>query len=311
MNKLREQLGDETLWGLPKRASDEIVDSYRFTLFRWVGNWLFMIVMCSGFAAGAYIWFLCENILRENAISYAQKIDGFAIDTNFGLGLLIGLFVWIFLSGVIVSLIILLVPMPIKGALFLSTQSDLFENTPKTPLVGSLIENKGERATATELINDYSRRMVRKLCLMLSPFIALVVAVTFAELSWFNVVGATGLHSSVPWSTQVNVRTWQDVEKVKLGCNQTDDGASLIYEVVWPDGKDKRLPTDTHINENDWLTNLEFVDAEISQGGASFERWVWLSRDALHPKCLRSFYLAGGESSKDRIDALLRIGELE
>ena len=311
MNKLRKTLGDSTLWGLPKRASDELVDSYRLSPIRWIGHWLFMIVMCGGFAVGFWIWNLCEKILRQNALRYAQEIDGFAIDTNFGLGLLIGLFVWIFLSGVIVSLIILLVPMPIKGALFLAAQSDLSENTPKMPFVGSLLENKGERVTASELINDYSRRIIRKLGLILSPFIVLVTAVTYAELSWFNVIGANGLHTSVPWSTQVNMRTWQDVETVKLGCNQTDDGASLIYEVVWPDGKDKRLPTDTHVNENDWLTNLELVDAEISKGGANFERWVWLNRDALHPKCLRSFYLQGGEGSKDRIDGLLRIGELE
>ena len=62
MNKLREQLGDETLWGLPKNISDELVDSYQSTLFRWLGFWLFMIVMVGGFAVGAIIWGKAENL---------------------------------------------------------------------------------------------------------------------------------------------------------------------------------------------------------------------------------------------------------
>jgi len=311
MNKLREQLGNETLWGLPKQVSDELVESYNLTLVRWLGNWLFMIVMCGGFAIGAWIWALCESQLRKNATKVAQDIMGFAYDTNFGIGLLIGLFVWIYLSGVIVSFIVWLAPMPFKGALFLSSQSDVSENASKIPLIGSRVENKGMTATASDLINDYSKRVVRKLGLILSPFVILVTAISYAELGWFTILSPTGLHTSVPWSTNLKVHAWEDAQTVKLGCNQTDDGSSLIYEVTWPDGKDKRLPTDTHINGKDWLTNLEIVDAEVSKGDAMFKRWEWLGRNALHPKCLRSFYTEQGQNSKTRIDTLLRTGELE
>ena len=310
-NKLKEELNGDPLWGLPKQISDELVDSYRLTPIRWLGHWLFMIVMCGGFAVGAWIWAICESILRQNAIETARNIDGFAYDTNFGIGLLIGLFVWIFLSGVIVSLITMFTPMPIKGALFLSTQSDVSENAPKMPLVGPLVENKGSLATASDLINDYSGRIVRKLGRKLAPFALLVIGISYAELSWFNIISSKGLHTSVPWSMSDKVHAWRDAEAVKLGCNQTDDGASLIYEVIWPDGKNKRLPTDTHINGQDWLTNVESVDAEFSEGDAIFERWTWLERNALHPKCLRSFYAEQGPDGKSRIDRLLRIGELD
>lgn len=311
VNKLKEELREgETLWGLPQKISDELVDSYRLTLFRWLGFWLFMIIMCGGFIVGAWIWAIAESILWQNAINTAENIDGFAYDTNYGFGLLIGVFVWIFSSGVIVSLLLIITPMPFKGALFLSSFSDVSSNTPKIPLTGPRVEFNASHATASDLINDYSWRIVRKLGLILSPFIALVLVLSFAELRWYNVLGPYGMHTTVPWSTTERFRPWQDVEIVKLGCNQTGEGGSLIYEVIWPDGKKKRLPIDTHVNNKPWLTNLEAIDAEISKGGAVFRRWNWLNRDPLHPSCLRGFYTEIGESRKIRFDKLLRIGEL-
>jgi len=65
-------------------------------------------------------WGIAEKLTEQNAIQAAASVDGFSIDVNFGIGLLIGLFVWIGLSGWIVALITKLVPMPVKGALFLS-----------------------------------------------------------------------------------------------------------------------------------------------------------------------------------------------
>ena len=55
-NKLKEELNGEPLWGLPKRISDELVDSYRLKPIRWLGHWLFIIIMIGGFAGGAIFW---------------------------------------------------------------------------------------------------------------------------------------------------------------------------------------------------------------------------------------------------------------
>ena len=301
----------ETLWGLPQQISDELVDSYRFAPFRWLGFWLFMIIMCGGFLIGARLFGICENRLWQNAIEAGQSVNGFAYDTNYGIGFIIGVFVWIYFSGAIVSLILILMPMPIKGTLFLTSFSDVSSNTPVITLPGTVVEINEEMETASGLINDHSWRILKKLNPIVSPFILLAVLFSFAELNWFNVLSPTGMHTSVPWTRTDKVRAWRDVETVKLGCNQVGNASNLIYEVTWPDGRDKRLPIDTHFDGPNWLTNLETINAEISHGGAVFKRWKWLRRDPLHPDCLRFFHDQPQENAKSRIDALLRIGELD
>jgi len=312
MNKLREQLGGETLWGLPKNISDELVDSYQSTLFRWLGFWLFMIVMVGGFAVGAIIWGKAENIIEKNAEVAANSVNGFAIDTNFGIGLLIGLFVWIFLSSVIVSLVIRLFPMPAKAALFFGGNIDPQKVDPKAfNKKVSFLDSSIKPRNASEFLNQYLDRTIAKSIKILMPFVILVVAVCYAELHSFSVFSPTGFHKSGFFSKDMTVRTWQDVQTVKLGCNQTDDGPDLIYEVSWPDGKHKRLPIDTHINAENWLTNIEAVDAVISKSGAAFIRWKWNNRNPLHPKCLRGFYADLSQGEKTRFDRLLRKGEID
>ena len=310
-NKLKEELSGEPLWGLPKRISDELVDSYRLTPIRWLGNWLFMIVMCGGFAVGAWIWAVCEGILRQNAIEATQNIDGFAYDTNFGIGLLIGLFVWILLCIPICDCIIRIMPMPYKGTLFLVSQMSNSKENPDTLPKKPKLDLFNTPHSAEELINNYLNKVIGKSLLYLSPFILLVGFVTQAELTNFTILSPSGIYTSGFFSKNLASKRWRDAEAVKLGCNQTDDGSSLIYEVIWPDGKDKRLPTDTHINGEDWLTNLETVDAEISKGGAVFQRWVWLKRNPMHPKCLRGFYAGLSPNEQTRFNRLLRIGELD
>jgi hypothetical protein len=124
-------------------------------------------------------------------------------------------------------------------------------------------------------------------------------------------LNSDGIHKTRLFSSDMRFKGWRDAERVKLGCNHTKDGDTLIYEVVWPDGSDMRLPTRTHINGESWLTNLETVDKEITKGEAKFERWKWLAQTPLHSTCLRKFYRQQGEGSKPRIERLLRIGDLE
>ena len=310
-NKLREMLDGETLWGLPEKISDELVDSYSSGPMRWIGFSLFMVVMVGGFGIGALIWAHCERKIQQNAIETSQAINGFAYEVNFGIGLLVGLFVWIFMTGLIVSLIIRVTPMPTKGALFLSGYENLSKKAPKKLLEEVQTSGINKPRTAAELLNQYLDKSLRKSAIGLAPFVILVIGVTYAELSWYSVMSHTGLHKTSFISEKMSVKTWADAERVQLGCNQTDDGGNLIYEVIWPDGYDKRLPTDTHFNGTDWLTNLERVDAEIMKGGAEFVRWEWLNRNPLHPRCLRGFYSEGGADRKARIDRLLRIGELD
>ncbi|MEP3654576.1 MAG: hypothetical protein ABJO36_06745 [Litorimonas sp.] len=310
-NRLREALGEDTLWDLPKSISEELVDAHSLPFVNWLGFLLFMFVMIGGFAVGAVIWGIAENLTEQNAIQAAASVDGFSIDVNFGIGLLIGLFVWIGLSGWIVALITKLVPMPVKGALFLS-QIEPEKVTPEMfQKKTSFMESKDRIKNASEFIDTYFSGTLIKSAKYLAPLSVIVIAVSYAELHSYSVMSETGHHKSGLFSNKMTVKKWVDAELVELGCNQTDDGGNLIYEVTWPDGKSKRLPIDTSINGKDWLTNLESVDTKISSAGATFERWSWNNRNPLHPKCLRGFYAELGPEGKSRIDSLLRIDELD
>jgi len=311
LNKLKEELDGAPLWGLPNRLSDELVKTYDVTPVRWIGQWLFIIIMIGGFAGLLPLWIWCDKILTQNAIDAAASVDGFAYDTNFGIGLLIGLFIWIGVSAILSYCVVRITPMPYKGTLFLMSQMDRRNKSagiiPKRPKLDLSVTPH----SVAEMINNYVNSFIGKSLLYVSPFVILAGFITQAELTKFTITSPTGLHTSGLFSKTLTLDAWQDVETVKLGCNQTDDGASLVYDVIWPDGRSERLPIDTHINSKDWITNLESVDAEISKGDAIFERWKWLNRNALHPQCLRSFYEEQGEGSKTRIDRLLRIGELD
>ena len=270
------------------------------------------------------IWIFCEKILSQNAIDAANKIGGFAYHTNFGIGLLIGGFISIFISGMITCLIFRVIPMPVKGALFIAAHptppkdSKKKKKTPSAipapptfPFAGTIWDKDLSTESASKLINSYSMKFIFKMGEILSPFIALAAVITYLELGRFAILSPQGLHKSTLFSSDLDLKLWQDAERVKLGCNHTKNGAALIYDVIWPDGSNYRLPTNKHINGESWLTNLEAVDLEISNGAAEFVRWKWGVQTPLNPNCLRQYYDELGGGSKTRIDRLLRIGELD
>lgn len=323
-NKLREELNGQPLWGLPAHISEELVNSYELTAIRKAGKWLFIICLFAVFVPIIMIWIFCEKILSQNAIEAANQIDGFAYHTNFGIGLLIGIFISIFMAGIIICLILRITPMPAKGSLFIAAHTTPPNNSkekkktpsaipspPNFPFVVTIKDEDLSTESASKLINGYSMKFVFKMGKILSPFIALATVITYLELGRFAILSPQGLHKSTLFSSDLNLKRWQDAERVKLGCNHTKNGAALIYEVIWRDGSDYRLPTRNHINGESWLTNLEAVDLEISKDGAEFVRWKWGVQTPLHRSCLRKFYAELGGGSKIRIDRLLRIGELE
>lgn len=102
---------------------------------------------------------------------------------------------------------------------------------------------------------------------------------------------------------------WTDVTTVQLGCNQTDSGSSIIYEVENAAGDRIRLSGRYRYPEGR-LAALEHVDAQVSAAGADFVRWSWLQRDPVHPECLQFWRGYFGEDF-DRLAALLRLSDEE
>jgi hypothetical protein len=311
VNKLEKSLAGKPLWDLPKSISDEFIDSYNFTSTRWLGNWLYFAILLSGFYCGYKVWNFSEKETARRAQEAAIPIDGFAYDNMMGLGLSVGLFVWLVFAGVVLSLILRLTPMPRKGALFISAHADTGWHSKTSNPFGSPSHMSANSENARDLINQFLDRKIKKTTKFLSPFMFIAITLTILELNWYSITSPTGLHRNNPITNNMSFETWQDAHRVELGCNQIENDSNIIYEVIWADGKKKRLPIDTHFDGQNWLRNMEAIDASIKSGDAEFVRWEWRKRDPLHPQCLRSFYAKQDPDGKARIDRLLRIGQLE
>ena len=310
MNKLKNELNGEPLWGLPKRISDELVDTHRLSFVRFLGFWMFMFYMVGGFAVGGwYLWPWLENQNNINAQQKAAEVGGLMYDVNFGIGLLIGLFVWIFTSSLLSILTIRLLPMPIKGALSLSMLADTKVPTNNDVIAAQIIAENPRIETAGEFLNTWANSSIFKHLKFLLPAILLTAVVTYREIQTFSVYGVEGVTRSAFFAGE-KFRPWSEVKTVELGCNQTDDGGSFIYEVQFEDGKSLRIAEKTPVNKTHWLDNLEKIDAEISSGAAEFKRWKWLKRDPLHPKCLRGYYGELNDEDIKRFKKLLHVDSL-
>lgn len=300
------------LEGLPQHIIDEITLSANLTFFRILGNWLFMIVMTGGFAFGAFwLWQPLEGLAQRNAEAFAQTVQGFSAETNFGIGLLIGMFVWIVFSSAIVAIIIRIIPMPAKAAMYFAGRKEIEQTSPKFMRQWSNENSLEIPHSASDAINQRLDPYIRKTLFITMPFVFLAALICVRETQSHQVFSASGLYQSGILSNSFEHRLWTSAKSVALGCNQTDEGGSLIYDVEFQDGKSVRLPDASSLNGRSWLENIGTIDETLRSTDAEFTRWTWMKRDPLHPTCLRSFYTELGAENKPRLDRLLRIGEFE
>lgn len=300
------------LEGLPQHIIDEITLSANLPFFRILGNWLFIIVMVGGFAIGAFgLWQPLERLAQNNAEAFAKTVDGFSAETNIGIGLLIGMFLWIVLTSAIVAFIIRMMPMPAKAAMYFSGRKEIEQTSPKFMRKWSNENSLEIPHSASDAINQRLDPYIRKTLFLTMPFVLLAALICARETQSHHVFSASGFYKSGILSTNVEHRLWTSAKGVALGCNQTEEGGSLIYDVEFQDGKSVRLPVASSLNGRSWLENLEAIDETLQSTNAEFNRWTWMKRDPLHPMCLRGFYAELGADNKPRLDRLLRIGEFE
>jgi len=130
--------------------------------------------------------------------------------------------------------------------------------------------------------------------------------------SWFEIQSRT-----IVFHDRVEIRShfplygerslyWRDAERVVLGCNQTDEGGSLVFRVVFKDGHSYRMFGDTYFIDP-MMDVLETIDTELSTANPTYARWSWLGRDPIHPQCLRSYAGRLGENDFARLVAFLRL----
>ena len=312
--------GDMSL-GLPYDLAEEINEDNLGAPLSWLGSWLFMLIMCLGFViVWLFLWPAGEAYDEHRALKTASELEGIAYNTNFGISLVIGVFIWIVATSTCVSIIIRLAPKRVKATLYLSGRSDFIGQTPrffglhKVWLAGTEIQ------TGEDYINAIAEKMISWTGRVVPFLTAIALFFFWRETSWNETFTEEAFIDKSFWTGAPSTHLWSDADEIELGCNFIKANSSrysgpakyhIIYDIKWENGTDVRLPIENQINGKNWLDNLETIDSAVRSGNAVFQRWKWRDRDPLHPKCISHFRTELGPKNKERLEALLRIGELD
>jgi len=311
-NKLEAALGNDTLWGLPKSISDEFIAAYQLRGFRRLGFWLYYIILFCGYGIGVLFWFLCDNLIRQNAHEIAGQFDGFAYKSNFDIGFTIGLVIWMAIAYIIKELIVRQTAMPRKAALFLGMKEKLFENTPPKYL---LKKETTFWTDAADLIDYSTRRYTKIIAFFTIPIALFSIYITYVEIHRFSVITSIGVHTAEFSTEEISLKKWDDAIEVKIGCRYVKRESKkpakylVIYQVTWGNRSGITLPTNNQLNGKHWLVNFEAIDDILTSTDATFARLKWTKGNPLHPKCLRHHRNKLGPELAPRFDSLLRVDE--
>jgi hypothetical protein len=165
-------------------------------------------------------------------------------------------------------------------------------------------------ATADEFLRGVARGVARPWGIAAAVLLPLAIVLAAAETNSFWVAGPAGIveHSMLaPFSSQHH--DFSEVTTLTTGCNHTDDGESLIYDVVLPSGEEFGLGADpVKAVAGNKTVAIEAIDAQIRQTGkAEHRRWQWLDRDPVHPRCLGYWARQFGSDGRQRLARLLRL----
>lgn len=308
MGKLRNELGGEALWGLPHNISEELINAHDITLFRWLGHWMFMIVMCAGFAVGGFwIFPYLERLNARRAIEKGNEINALLIHVDTGFGILVALFVWIFLTLNVCLLLIRWLPMPLKGALFFGISQE--KSVPTTERdVDELMKHSDRPRNASELINRWAEPGIKKFSKILYPIAVITAFLSYQETKVFSLYSESGFYQSGYFSESFT--KWNQVSSIELGCNhvtgknQSDD---LVYKINFKQGASPRME-DAVALQGTWLESAAEINNILKDYSVNFKRWKWLDRNPLHPKCLSAQKESLTRDEFQQVVDLLQIG---
>ena len=287
---------------------------HSFSWAPFLGSAVMFLIMVSGFTLGAvWLWPFLEKIMVEAAVSSAREIDGIMYESDFGFGMLIWVFAWIFLSSSLGGIFVRRLPMPFAAAAHLgvSEGNDVLVSVAKKFSRATMMStlHKGGLKALIQAWIVASVRSSARIGIILALIGGLIIA---REVNTFSVYSLEGYFRSpfFPWG-EGGLTPWRDTDRVELGCNQTSDGPDLVYEVIFDDGSSIRLENGTPVDGQSKLSSLEVIDARLVEAGATFERWRWLDRDPLHPDCMRGYLSALAPEAGVRFKRLLRVGQFD
>lgn len=267
---------------------------------------IFLGVMIFGFLIGALLLF--DNMIVSSKAAEAQAI---LFKDQFLLSALILLFAWMLCSGIILAALMRRLPMKLKAASFISalTWGGVDGPFARGRLRHSL-KDYPNPASIHELINNWNTAYIRTISTVMLPiFLAGMSTHLLERNSWAYVTHQGYTKNPVNPFKKTTTIPWDEFKSVELGCNHTDDSDFIIYKINTPSGS-PRLSSFKTLENRDELDALMEVDSYIRNNArVQFVRWKWLSRNPIHPLCLRHFQSTMSEEDFSRLISLLRVGE--
>lgn len=298
-------------WGLSRKINEELSHSWKIKWLRWPASWSAWLIMVGGFAVGwLWLWPFGEHINHQFAERKAAEIDAVLLDLNFGWGLVVCMVAWITLSATLAGLICRLLPAPYKTTFFLGLIDDSNLRHFSQKALTRALEGTPNYHSASDLANAWSEKFMPETSKYAVPLMLIGAILFLSDINRYGAYTADAYHRSswLPWANGA-VIGWSEAERVQIGCNQTDDGSSLVYKVWFQNGETIRIEDSIPSRHYSWLDGIETVDRAISNNGAEFQRWSWLNRNPLHPRCIREYYTHLEDDEHDRFRQILRIGQ--
>jgi len=303
---------DFEAWEVSETIKRDLRLGYKKFWIRTLAGWSALIIMLIGFIVGwLWLWPMSERISLRNAIESAQLKEGLLVHVNFGTGMIFLIFAWIILSCILAILCLRLSPKKFRAAHFLGLYEDKNLRPFNLKALEKVLQSGRDYAGSRDFFKAWRAAYVSLTWKYVAPLLLIGIPLYISDLKAHSFYSEKGAHISsvIPFKGD-SFLSWENVERVKLGCNQTSDGSSLIYETVFKSGKSIRVGSSQPLSDKSWLESMEIIDRQIVVAGAKFERWKWLSRDPMHPACLRGYYGQVGPDNKHRINRLLRDGGL-
>ena len=299
-------------WEVSTAIKRDLEHANNLVYVQEIAGWSSLVIMFTGFIIGGlWLWPTSEAISVANAMERASMISGLLVQTNFGLGMICFLFAWIVLACIIAVLCLGAVPERFRSAYFLGLIDDKNLRPFNRKAMDRVLASDHIFKRTEDLLKAWRTAYVSLTWKYAVPLLLIGVPLYIADLTAHRIVSEEGvdISSVIPFKDD-QFYAWADVQRVELGCNHAKNGSSLIYEVSFSNGKSLRIGDSIPAGNVSWLESMERIDKAVSSTDAKYERWTWLSRDPLHPRCLSDYFDQLGHENRDRIKRLLRFDEL-
>lgn len=291
---------------IPEHIAEYALDQNPSMAIYFLYGLFFLIVLILGFIAGAVLNLgPLQSIANNNAANHASEIGAIFYITNYGFYRIIALFGWIFCTGAISSLLPLCMSEKKRASCFVHVVTDAG---------GAMFKPKNNNLPPSEYIKKGFAKSAK---LYTIPSVILMLSAGFVgihELKSYKVLGPSQfvISPAMPLKAK-QIYTLEDVSHIELGCNHvTGKNASddLVYKINFKSEKSIQME-DAMPLTGTWLENAIEIDQALRNKGVEFKRWSWLSRNPLHPACLKAQKARHTAEEFDQILELLQVDKFK